>query len=44
MECGKIITPVRSKINSDLILHIHDSIFLVKQVAEDEFEAQPKRI
>lgn len=39
MACAKI---VRSKIYSDL-LHMHNCLFLITQVAEDEFEAQPQR-
>jgi len=44
MEYDKRIIPERSNINFDLILHMHNCIFLVRQGTEDEFEAQPKRM
>lgn len=44
MECGKIVTPMKSKLISGLILHVHDCIFLVRRIAEDEFEAQTKHV
>lgn len=41
MACAKIMT-VSGRIKSDL-LHRHNCLFLIRQEAEDEFEAQPKR-
>lgn len=40
MACAKI---GRNKINSDLLLHMHNCLFVIPQVAEDELEAQPRR-